>query len=246
MPAAGDMNVFALIATALASPERFGFVLPESVLLAKARTILDALPESRSKEGAPRTIYLTRPPDQPSVLETVALRNRALGHSFWEPFLGWVVKQFTPLQLLDDQRILPVGRADLACPRERVFLRPIPRARGSASAGGEAAEAEIELEEPVGERTTDDGGDGSFSNRLPPEVARDLPFLDETVVRARLADSAILTDVGRVLAPERGEKLVRRPQAAEVINDLFGPRLRSWSRSNAITPIEDAATQNNV
>lgn len=230
VPAPADMEIFDLMAAALPSPHDYGFVLPDRVLLHRARSVLNALPASATEHGAPRSIYIERSLDQPSLLEAVAKHHRAADHRFWEPFLSWIVKSFTPLHLLDDQQILPVGTAGLERPSARVFLRPVPRARGAAPAGGEGAEEEIALDESVGERD-----DETFSNRLPADAARNLPFLDERAVRPRQADGSTLTDVGRTLAPERGDRLVRRPQAAAVINDLFGPYLQKLG-----TTVEEA------
>lgn len=221
MPGPEDVGTFTSLAHVVGDVARFGFVLPDRLLLEQARDVLDALPARTSGSSADLSRYLDRPGGQHSFLEAAAHGLRAQGGSLvFESFLQWVCNRFKgDITALDDQRILPVGENDLAARRDRVFLHPSARAAQRLAGDVESGSAEV-----VGQSEEAPQAD------LPSDVRSALRFLDENVIRVRSGERD-LTPLARALAPDTGGGLVRRPRIPEVLDEIVAPRIEEAARA---------------
>lgn len=221
MPGPEDVGTFTSLAHVVGDVARFGFVLPDRLLLMHARDVLDALPARTSGSSADLSRYLDRPGGQPSFLESAAHGLRAQGSGLvFESFLQWVCNRFKgDITALDDQRILPVGENDLAARRDRVFLHPSARAAQRLAGDAESGSTEV-------------GGLSEEASQadLPPDVRSALRFLDENVIRVRSGERD-LTPLARALAPDTGGGLVRRPRIPEVLDEIVAPRIEEAAKA---------------
>jgi hypothetical protein len=202
LPEAGDVDALLLMLSRPSEVVRFGVKLPDVELARRARPLIEALIGSTFDPNKVAALLTDRSRAGISIIEYAAKTNRAAGPDFWGSFLGWVVTRL-PLDLLNGQEFLPVGRDALAKPSERVFLPP------------------------SGRRATDgtQDGDGEIAE-LPPDLTKTLRFLDETAVAVRKPDSRDLTELAAKLAPDTGQSLVRRPRLDYLINDAVGPLMQ--------------------
>jgi hypothetical protein len=212
IPAPEEATIFRFIREAVDDIEPYGIVLPDAVLLDEGRAVLDRLPDSRTEHGVPIETYLERPGELDSLIERTATHHRQRNHSFWQPFISWLVKRVR-VDMLEDQNILPIASGGLARPVERVFLRPVPRSKTSESTDVESSS-----------EGDDDGALADELQKIPDEVAETLRFLDERAIPARVRGGLTLTDLARQLAPERGG-LVKRPRIVDVLNEAVAPAL---------------------
>lgn len=207
LPLEEDLQVFAALVADVPNPETFGFVLPDQALLDRSRALLYQLAPARRGGQDPR--YLARPDGTASVLERRAARIRRAGEAAWAPFLTWVLDRFRT-EDLRDQRILPVGEAELAASDDRVFIAP-------ASTPDEQL---IDPKDPTHEE------EDIAVDALPPDTRTALRFFDATAVAVRTLGSRAYTPLAGRLAPVRGAGLVRRPRLAELVNDAIAPSLK--------------------
>jgi hypothetical protein len=208
LPRPADLPMFKQLAAGVADVKEHGFLLPDAFILEGARKVLDGL--ARDIE-APDLSYLQKPAPRPSLLEHAASAHRQAGPDFWEPFLRFVLDRFSAHQdLLDDQAILPTGKADLSTGRSRVFFPPVRATRGT---GGE--------ERP---QAIDDAGDELAA--IDDDVAATLRFFDDTVVTVRTGTGRDYSPLAQRLAPDVGRGLVRRPRQEDLINDALIPAMR--------------------
>ena len=191
--------------------ERFGFRLPDPWLLREGRVIVDKL-TGQPCRTAPVSTYVDRTESDKSLIEMASRLRRDDGPEWWEPFLNWLTEQLQtarlPVESLRNQAVLPVVGGKLACPEDRVFLRP----HGL----------------PIGEDASGESDDGEeIIDDLDPTLAASLRLLDEGCVRVRVAGRPRdLTDLARRLSPDGMAGLVRRPRRPELINDVLAPALR--------------------
>lgn len=211
LPAKEDIGAFDRYFAAIEGIERFGFCLPDLVLLRNCWELLDRL-AGTTDIAVDNSVYLQRLEERGSLLETAALAHRRDGHGWWEAFLEWVVTRFE-FSDVQDQRILPVGGNALAAATDRVFFRPL---MGVVS--GEQSQQQDESAETQSlEEIIDDLNDAFLD---------ELAFLDETCVRVRQqAGQRPFTDLARKLSPEQGAVLVRNPRRPEIINEVLAPYL---------------------
>ena len=192
--------------------EQFGFHLPEPWLLKEGWDILDWL-SSQSGHIAPDSRYIDRSESGKSLIEMATYLQREAGPEWWEPFLNWLIDRFS-IEEVRDQMVLPVTRDVLACPEDRVFLRPHGLSI-TQDANGESEESEESI------------------NDLDASLTTSLRFLDENRVRVRVSDRPRdLTDLARDLSPDDAEGFVRRPRRVELIIDVLLPALHERTQQN--------------
>ena len=186
--------------------EVFGFRLPDPWLMQEGRKIIDCLVGEPCRTVAIST-YVARPEDGKSLIETACQLSRNDGPEWWESFLHWLTARLQTKDLRD-QAVLPVVGGELACPEDRVFLRPhgLPMDEVSSSENDEDEEAIDDLDVTL---------------------AASLRLLDEECVHVRVIDRPRdLTELARKLSPDGTAGLVRRPRRPELINDVLVPALR--------------------
>ena len=216
LPKAADLSMFCQLATGVNDIATYGFHLPDHLLIADARNVLDGLAQDIEARD---THYLERPPGGVSLLEHAARNHRADGLGFWEPFLIWILDRFSDrhLDALQNQVVLPTGREDLASPLLRVFFPPMSLA---ASVG-----------ENVGRpQAVDDIGDELAT--IDDHVALLLKLFDESAIKIRTGVARDYTPLAQRLAPPAGGGLVRRPSQADLINEALIPALRESKGDN--------------
>ena len=123
------------------------------------------------------------------------------------PFFIGLLRDFKQTSY-DNQAVLPVVGGKLACPDDRVFLRPhgLPI-----------------QEDPSSENNEDE----EIIDDLDATLASSLRLLDEECVHVRVVDRPRdLTELARKLSPDGTAGLVRRPRRPELINDVLVPALR--------------------
>ncbi|MBN1547541.1 MAG: DUF3883 domain-containing protein [Syntrophaceae bacterium] len=216
MPKASDLSMFNLLVDGVLKIETYGFSLPDSMLLANARAILDGLAEGTE---ASDMCYLQRPKGLPSLLEHAASHNRAKGPAFWERFLDWTLTRFisTYSDNLNEQAILPTSDNYLSKPSSRVFFSPV-------STPGRVT---VDEERP---HTIDDAGDELAA--IDENVTLLLKFFDESAIKVRTGIARDYTPLAQKLAPIQGGGLVRRPRQADLINDALIPTLVAQRADN--------------
>lgn len=216
MPKATDLQVFELLVNGIPNIENYGFCLPDAMLLANARTVLDGLAEGTE---AADTMYLNGPTGLPSVLEHAASQNRAGGRAFWNLFLAWVLPRFssTYSDELNEQAILPTGDTGLSKSSSRVFFTPV-RTPGR------------DMEDKQRPNVIDDAGDELAA--IDENVALLLRFFDDSAIKVRTGTARDYTSLAQKLAPIQGGGLVRRPRQADLINDALIPALAERKADN--------------
>ena len=186
--------------------EAFGFQLPDPWLMQAGRKIIDSLMDQPCCT-VPISTYVDRTENGKSLIEMGCQLSRNDGPRWWEPFFHWLTARLQP-DILGNQAVLPLVGGKLACPDDRVFLRPHGRP--------------IE-EDSSSENDEDEENIGDLDLTL----AASLRFLDEECVHIRLADRPRdLTELARKLSPDGAAGLVRRPRRPELINDVLVPALR--------------------
>ena len=211
IPAEDDIEAFGRFFSNIEQIERYGFCLPDSVLLKNCWELLSRL-AGKTDIAVDDSIYLQRLERRDSLLETTAFMHRGDGREWWEKFLDWVVERFD-FSKLQDQRILPVGSNGLAAATDRVFFKPLKDV-----ASGEQFPPKDESAHALYSEESIDDLDNTFLN--------DLAFLNERCVQVRKqAGQRILTDLARKLSPEQGLVLVRNPRRPEIINEVLAPYL---------------------
>lgn len=207
VPSSEDKECFRDIFCGIDNLSIYGFYLPDHPLLQHAYDLLKELADPHEIEVTDE-IYLERPEGKLSLIEKLAFDNRNDGPSFWESFLGWIVAKFD-FEVLQDHRILPVGKTDLEKPQNRVFFRPVTRTEGQDSLLEDLSEGEEEV-----------------IDELEQSVFAALRFFDEYCLKVRKMESSMaLTDLARKLSPISGLQLVRRPRKPELINEVLVPLL---------------------
>ena len=216
MPKATDLPMFDLLVNGIPHIETYGFCLPDAMLLANARPVLDGLADGTE---ASDMLYLQRPTDLPSILEHAASHNRASGPAFWDPFLTWVLTRFSSTYSDDliNQVILPTGDTDLSKPSSGVFFTPV-KTQGRTTEDKERPHA------------IDDAGDELAA--IDENVALLLRFFDDSAIKVRTGTARDYTPLALKLAPITGGGLVRRPQQADLINDALIPALADCTADN--------------
>lgn len=209
MPKAIDLPMFNRLVEGISNIETYGFCLPDVMLLANARSILDGLAEGIE---AADTLYLQRPVGFPSLLEHAASQNRVSGPAFWDRFLDWTLTRFSSTfsDDLNDQAILPTGDTDLSKPNVRVFFTPV-------------STPERATEDKERPHVTDDDGDELAA--IDENVALLLRFFDDTSIKVRTGTGRAYTPLAQKLAPMQGGGMVRRPRQADLISDALIPAL---------------------
>ena len=186
--------------------EAFGFRLPDPWLMQEARDIIDAL-TGQPCCTVPISTYVDRPENGKSLVEMGCHLSRNDGPEWWEPFFHWLTARLQT-DVLRDQAVLPVVGGKLACPEDRVFLRP----------HGLPIEEDPSSENDEDEEIIDD---------LDATLAASLRLLDEECVHVRVIDRPRdLTELARKLSPDGSAGLARRPRRPELINDVLVPALR--------------------
>ena len=186
--------------------EAFGFRLPDPWLMQESRKIIDSL-TGQPCCTVPFSTYVDRPENGKSLIETGCQLSRNDGPEWWEPFFHWLTARLQT-DVLRNQAVLPVVGGKLACPDDRVFLRPhgLPI-----------------VEDPSSENDEDE----EIIDDLDPTLAASLRLLDEECVHVRVIDRPrYLTELARKLSPDGTAGLVRRPHRPELINDVLVPALR--------------------
>ena len=187
--------------------EAFGFRLPDPWLMQAGRKIIDSLTSQPCCTVSIST-YVDRPENGKSLIETACQISRNDGPKWWEPFFHWLTERLQT-DVLHDQAVLPVVGGNLACPDDRVFLRP----RGLPIEEDSSSENEEDDEENIGD--------------LDANLAASLRLLNEECVNVRVVDRpGDLTELARKLSPDGAAGLVRRPRRPELINDVLVPALR--------------------
>ena len=186
--------------------EAFGFRLPDPWLMQAGRKIIDSL-TGQPCCTVPISTYVDRPENGKSLIETGCQLSRNDGPKWWEPFFHWLTARLQT-DILRNQAVLPVVGGKLACPDDRVFLRP----------HGLPIEEDPSSENDEDEEIIDD---------LDATLAASLRLLDEECVHVRVVDRPRdLTELARKLSPDGTAGLVRRPRRPELINDVLVPALR--------------------
>ena len=211
IPTKDDIAAFDQFFANLENIERYGFCLPDSILLRNCWELLDRL-AGTIEIKVDNSVYLHHLEGCKSLLETAASAHRSDGYEWWEGFLDWVTERFD-LSDLQDQRILPIGSNSLAAATDRVFFRPLMDA-----ASGEQSPQQDESEYALSPEEIIDDLDDAFLD--------DLAFLDERCVQVRKqVGQRPLTNLARKLSPEHGVVLVRNPRRPEIINEVLAPYL---------------------
>ena len=186
--------------------EAFGFRLPDPWLMQEGRKIIDSLTGQPCRTVATST-YVDRPENGKSLIEKACALSRNDGPEWWAPFFNWLTVRLQT-EDLRNQAILPVVGGKLACPDDRVFLRP----------HGLPIEEDPSSEDDEDEEVIDD---------LDATLAASLRLLDEECVHVRvIGRPRDLTELARKLSPDGTAGLVRRPRRPELINDVLVPALR--------------------
>lgn len=186
--------------------ETFGFRLPDPWLMQAGRKIIDSL-TGQPCCTVPISTYVDRPKNGKSLIETGCQLSRNEGPKWWEPFFHWLTERLHTDDLRN-QAVLPVVGGKLACPDDRVFLRP----HG------------LSIEE---DPSSENGEDEELIDDLDATLAASLRLLDEECVHVRVVDRPRdLTELARKLSPDGTAGLVRRPRRPELINDVLVPALR--------------------
>ena len=211
IPAKDDIAAFDQFFSNLENLELHRFCLPDSILLRNCWELLNSLADSVKIE-VDNSVYLHRPEGSKSLLEKAASLHRNDEHEWWREFLEWVTESFDYSDL-EDQRILPVRKHELAAATDRVFFRPLIS----------VASEEQSLQQ---DDTEDDESPEEIIDDLDDAFLNDLAFLDEQCVQVRKqAGRRVLTDLARKLSPEQGKVLVRNPRRPEIINEVLAPYL---------------------
>ena len=211
IPTKDDIAAFDQFFAKLENIERFGFCLPDSILLRNCWELLNRL-AGTIEIKVDNSVYLDHLEGCKSLLETAAFAHRSDGSEWWEGFLDWVTERFD-LSDLQDQHILPIGSNSLAAATDRVFFLPL-----MDSASGEQSPQQDESEDALSPEEIIDDLDDEFLD--------DLAFLDEQCVQVRKrAGQRPLTNLARKLSPEHGVVLVRNPRRPEIINEVLAPYL---------------------
>ena len=190
--------------------EAFGFRLPDPWLMQNGREIIDSL-TSQPCSTVLTSSYVERRENGKSLIETVCRHSRNDGPEWWEPFFHWLTERLQTDDLRD-QAVLPVIGGILACPDDRVFLRP----HGL----------------PVEEYPNSENDEETIED-LDATLATSLRLLDEECVHVRVIDHPRdLTELARKLSPDGTAGLVRRPRRPELINDVLVPALRERVQQN--------------
>ena len=186
--------------------EAFGFRLPDPWLMQTGRKIIDSL-TGQPCCTVPISTYVDRPENGKSLIETGCQISRNDGPKWWEPFFHWLTARLQT-DILRNQAVLPVVGGKLACPGDRVFLRP----------HGLPIEEDPSSENEEDEEIIDD---------LDATLTASLRLFDEDCVHVRVFDRPRdLTELARKLSPDGTTGLVRRPRRPELINDLLVPALQ--------------------
>ena len=197
--------------------EAFGFRLPDPWLMQEGREIIDSLTDQPCCT-VPISTYVDRPENGKSLIETGCHLSRNDGPEWWEPFFRWLTERLQA-DVLRDQAVLPVVGGKLACPNDRVFLRP----HGPSTE--EYPNSENDEEEEI-------------INDLDATLAASLRLLDEECVQVRVVDRPRdLTELARKLSPDGTAGLVRRPRRPELINDVLVPALRERVQQDPRDPL---------
>jgi len=209
MPKTIDLPMFDLLVNGIPHIETYGFYLPDAMLLANARAILDGLADGTDVAD---TMYLRRPTALPSILEHAASQNRSNGTAFWDRFLSWTLTRFssTCSYDLNEQAIVPTGETDLSKASSRVFFTPV-RTPGRTTEDKERPHA------------IDDAGEELAA--IDEKVVSLLRFFDDSAIKVRTGTARDYTPLAQRLAPLQGGGLVRRPRQADLINDAIIPAL---------------------
>ena len=211
IPAKDDIAAFEQFFANLENIERYGFCLPDSILLRNCWELLDRL-AGTIEIKVDNSVYLHHLEGCKSLLETAASAHRSDRYEWWEGFLDWVTERFD-LSDLQDQRILPIGSNLLAAATDRVFFRPLMDA-----ASGEQSPQQDESEYALSPEEIIDDLDDAFLD--------DLAFLDERCVQVRKqVGQRPFTNLARKLSPEQRVVLVRNPRRPEIINEVLAPYL---------------------
>ena len=211
IPTKDDIVAFDQFFRNLENIERYGFRLPDSILLRNCWELLDRL-AGTIKIEVDNSVYLQRLEGCKSLLENAASAHRSDRPEWWERFLDWVTERFD-LSDLHDQRILPIGAKSIAAATDRVFFRPL-----MDIASGEQSPRQDESENALYPEEVIDDLDDAFLD--------DLAFLDEQCVQVRKrVGQRRLTNLARKLSPEHGVVLVRNPRRPEIINEVLAPYL---------------------
>ncbi|MDE0000652.1 MAG: DUF3883 domain-containing protein [Rhodospirillaceae bacterium] len=186
--------------------EGFGFRLPDPWLMQEGRKIIDSF-TGQPCCTVPISTYVDRPEKGKSLIEMGCHLSRNAGPEWWEPFFYWLTSRLQT-DVLRDQIVLPVVGGKLACPDDRVFLRP----------HGLPIEGDSISENDEDEEIIDD---------LDATLATSLRLLDEECIHVRVVNRPRdLTELARKLSPDGTAGLVRRPRRPELINDVLIPALR--------------------
>ena len=211
IPAEDDIEAFDRYFATQENKEKYGFCLPDEILLRNCWGLLEKL-AGTIDITVDDSVYLQRLGGCCSLLESAARGHRGDGRQWWEGFLGWVVARFD-FSDLQDQRILPVGGNVLTAATSRVFFRPLK----GVTYGEQPRQQDESAEVPSADEVIDD---------LDETFLDDLAFLDEGCVQVRQqSGQRHLTDLARKLSPEKGLVLVRNPRRPEIINEVLAPYL---------------------
>jgi len=208
LPVEEDLQMFETLRDGVGDIERFGFVLPDQLLLQGAFHLLVSLAGGEDTVIVDNGQYLARRDDGRSLLEEVAQKRRQGEADFWEPFLSWAVRRFE-LDDLIDQQVLPTGKDSLSSSDSRVFIRP------------RALQADEEAD------------DDDLAGDVPEDITESLRFLDSASLRIWEPDKpATYTELARKLAPSDRPGLVRLPRKSGLINDAIAPRLQELANES--------------
>ena len=186
--------------------EGFGFRLPDPWLMQKGRKIIDSF-TGQPCCTVPISTYIDRPENGKSLIEMGCHLLRNAGPEWWEPFFHWLTARLQT-DVVRDQVVLPVVGGKLACPDDRVFLRP----------------HRLPIE---GDSNSENNEDEEVIDDLDATLAASLRLLDEDCVHVRVVNRPRdLTELARKLSPDGTAGLVRRPRRPELINDVLIPALR--------------------
>ena len=208
LPAERDLHMFQILHAAIVDIERFGFVLPDRLLLRGAFHLLSSLGGEEGTLTVKDTKYLAHGEGCKSLLEEAAQVRRRAEEGFWEPFLTWIAARFG-LDDLIHQKVLPTGKDSLSASESRVFIRP------------RALQADEEAD------------DDDLAGDVPEDIIESLRFLDSASLRIWEPDKPrTYTELARKLAPSDRAGLVRLPRKSDLINDAIAPRLKELSEKS--------------
>ena len=207
LPAFKDQHQLIKIGAISGDIRAYGFILPDYILMEKARDILENLPGFVLPPDVNDGRFLKRLSGSLSLIEQSAVKHRSEGPEFWQPFFEWLIVRFS-INLLEDQRILPVGTEDLKKSEQRVFYKPWALVTGPIVTPDGKGEPEL----------SSDNEDEDEIGVLPDNIQRALFFFDESALPMREPGRRNLTNLGRRLVPQKGPGLVREPRSVELIN----------------------------